>query len=59
MTKQARFQKPVIQNILNAAEELFAEKGFAATRVDEVAARAAVVKSHLYYHCLLYTSRCV
>ena len=50
MTKQARFQKPVIQNILNAAEELFAEKGFAATRVDEVAARAAVVKSHLYYH---------
>ena len=36
--------------ILDAATEVFAEKGFGETRVDEIAARAGVNKAMLYYH---------
>jgi len=36
--------------ILAAAEEIFAEEGFAGARVDEIARRAAVNKAMLYYH---------
>ncbi|RZJ11439.1 MAG: TetR/AcrR family transcriptional regulator [Rubrivivax sp.] len=36
------------QELLDAALELFVEKGFAATRSDEVAARAGVAKGTLY-----------
>lgn len=35
---------------LDAAEAVFAEKGFAAARIDDIAARAQMAKSHLYYH---------
>ena len=47
--------------IAEAAFEEFAEKGYAATRVDDVARRAGVSKglTYLYYKtkdCLLYTS---
>lgn len=38
------------ERILAAAAEVFAEKGFGETRVDEVAARAGVNKAMLYYH---------
>lgn len=38
------------ERILAAATEVFAEKGFGETRVDEVAARAGVNKAMLYYH---------
>lgn len=42
------------QELLDAALNLFVEKGFAATRIDEVAARAGVSKGTLY---LYYASK--
>lgn len=39
-----------VVKILKAAEEIFAEKGFDGARVDDIAARAKVNKSHIYYH---------
>lgn len=36
--------------VLDAAEEVFAERGFAAARVDDIAGRAGLAKSHVYYH---------
>ena len=36
--------------LLNAARALFAEKGFAATSRDEIAARAGVTRGALYHH---------
>lgn len=36
--------------ILKAAEEIFSEKGFDGARVDDIASRAKVNKSHIYYH---------
>ncbi len=36
--------------LVTAARELFAEKGFAATSRDEIAARAAVTRGALYHH---------
>ena len=54
------------QELLDAALALFVERGFAATRLEEVAARAGVAKATLYRYyenklelfkaCLLYTS---
>jgi len=38
------------QNIIRAAAEEFAERGFAWARVDEIARRAGVNKAMLYYH---------
>jgi AcrR family transcriptional regulator len=38
------------QDILSAALELFAEKGFAATRLDDIAARAGVSKGTVYLY---------
>jgi AcrR family transcriptional regulator len=36
--------------ILDAASSVFAEKGFAGARVDDIAARAGINKAMLYYH---------
>lgn len=38
------------QRILTAATALFAQRGFAATSVDRIAARAALNKAMIYYH---------
>ncbi len=38
------------ERIIQAAEELFAEKGFDATRVNEIAGRAGVNKALIYYY---------
>jgi TetR/AcrR family transcriptional repressor of mexJK operon len=38
------------QRLLNAATEVFLEKGFAATSVDEIAARAKASKVTFYHH---------
>ena len=38
------------QRIVDAASSVFAEKGFAGARVDEIARRAKVNKALLYYH---------
>lgn len=39
-----------IRQILEAAATVFAEKGFAGARVDEIAGRAGVNKATIYYH---------
>jgi TetR/AcrR family transcriptional regulator len=39
-----------LKRILDAAKDVFAEKGFAGARVDEIARRAGVNKAALYYH---------
>jgi AcrR family transcriptional regulator len=39
-----------VTRILEAAKDVFAEKGFAGARVDEIARRAGVNKAALYYH---------
>ena len=38
------------QEILNAAARVFARKGFDATSVDEIAAKAKLAKGTIYYH---------
>ncbi len=38
------------ERIIEAATELFAERGYAGTGVDEIARRSGVVKSALYWH---------
>lgn len=43
--KKAEFNKSII---LNAAEELFQEKGFENTKIDEIAAKAEVSKATIY-----------
>src|SRR5512144_220909 len=45
-----RRKQALPQELLDAALELFAEKGFAATRSEEVAARAGVAKGTLYLY---------
>jgi AcrR family transcriptional regulator len=39
-----------VRKVLEAAEQVFAERGFAGARVDDIAARAGMAKSHVYYH---------
>ncbi|MFN3412568.1 MAG: TetR/AcrR family transcriptional regulator [Thermoanaerobaculum sp.] len=43
-------KEAVIQRILKAALEVFAEKGFSAATVDDIASRAGVNKAMLYYY---------
>jgi AcrR family transcriptional regulator len=38
------------ERILEAAAELFSQKGYAGTGVDELAARAEIAKTAIYYH---------
>lgn len=42
--------RETVARILEAAKDVFAEKGFAGARVDEIAERAGVNKAALYYH---------
>lgn len=39
-----------VRKLLAAAEAVFEERGFAGARVDAIAARAGMAKSHVYYH---------
>jgi len=53
MTAIVKKEKDIISRqsaILEAGFELFSEKGFAATRLDDVAARAGVAKGTIYLH---------
>lgn len=43
-------KEAVVQRILKAALEVFAEKGFAGASMDEIAVRAGVNKAMLYYY---------
>lgn len=45
-----RLEPDPVRRVLEAAEQVFAERGFAGARVDEIAARAGMAKSHVYYH---------
>jgi AcrR family transcriptional regulator len=45
-----RLENPTVRKLLDAAEQVFAESGFAAARIDDIAARAGMAKSHVYYH---------
>lgn len=47
---QNQTNRPTEHQILQAALEVFAEKGFVATTMDEVAKRAGVNKAMLYYY---------
>ena len=49
-TKQRRAPTERPQEILDAALALFVEKGFAATRLDDVAARAGLSKAAIYLY---------
>ncbi len=42
--------RETVDRILGAAKDVFAEKGFAGARVEEIAGRAGVNKATLYYH---------
>ena len=53
-TARQRRKEARPQELLDAALELFVEKGFAATRAEEVALRAGVAKGTLY---LYYASK--
>lgn len=46
----ARLRQPGRHRILLAAEAVFIGEGFAGARMDAIAARAGVSRSHLYYH---------
>ncbi len=46
----ARLRQPGRHRILLAAEAVFISEGFAGARMDAIAARAGVSRSHLYYH---------
>lgn len=39
-----------VARLLDAAEAVFEERGFAGARMDEIASRASMAKSHVYYH---------
>ena len=49
-TRWKRRKEARPQELTAAALELFVEKGFAATRLDEIAARAGVSKGTLYLY---------
>lgn len=48
VTKRAARKQSYRNAILKAAEELFLEKGYSATSIDEIAARAGITKPTLY-----------
>lgn len=50
MTVEATNEQSTVQKILDAAGQIFAEFGFGAARVDEIAKRAKVNKATIYYH---------
>lgn len=50
MTSQAQRRASTIAAIVRAAGELFTARGFSATSVDDIAARAGVAKGAVYHH---------
>jgi AcrR family transcriptional regulator len=50
MTSQSARRATTIAAILNAAQELFTARGFDATSIDDIAARAGVAKGAVYHH---------
>jgi AcrR family transcriptional regulator len=50
MAKQAERSDATIRAVEAAARKLFASRGFAATSIDDIAARAGVAKGAVYHH---------
>src|SRR5260221_6146440 len=50
MAKQAERRAATTEAILKAGRRLFSEQGFAATTIDDIAARAQVAKGAVYHH---------
>jgi AcrR family transcriptional regulator len=50
MAKQAQRTEATTRAIEGAARKLFATRGFAATSIDDIAARAGVAKGAVYHH---------
>ena len=50
MVRQAERSAATVEAIAAAARKLFAQKGFEATSIDEIAARAGVAKGAVYHH---------
>jgi len=50
MPRQRRRVKATRLKLLNAAREMFAEKGFDSTTIDDITERADVGKGTFYYH---------
>ena len=50
MVSQADRRAGTINGIHSAARDLFAKRGFAATTIDDIAARAGVAKGAVYHH---------
>ena len=50
MKKRTRNPDDSRERILQAAAELFAQRGYAGVGVDEVASRSGIAKTALYYH---------
>ena len=49
-TRSNHLDNPTVRRLLEAAEQEFEQHGFAGARVDGIAARARMAKSHVYYH---------
>ena len=50
MVRQLERRAATVEAILRAARELFAEAGFEATSIDDIATRAGVAKGAVYHH---------
>src|SRR5690349_15996631 len=50
MTTQAQRRAVTVAAIVRAAGQLFTARGFAATSIDDIAARAGVAKGAVYHH---------
>jgi len=50
MPRQSRRVKATRLKLLNAARDMFAEKGFDSTTIDDITERADVGKGTFYYH---------
>lgn len=48
--RRVELNEQTVNRVLDAAEAVFEERGFAGARVDEIAERAGMSKSQIYYH---------
>lgn len=49
-SRRVELNEQTVNRVLDAAEAVFEERGFAGARVDEIAERAGMSKSQIYYH---------
>lgn len=49
-SRRVELNEQTVNRVLDAAEAVFEERGFAGARVDDIAERAGMSKSQIYYH---------